>query len=32
MGPLRIEYGYILNAEPGESTGGRWDFNMGYAF
>jgi outer membrane protein insertion porin family len=32
MGPLRIEYGYILNAEPGENTGGRWDFAMGYAF
>jgi len=32
MGPLRIEYGHILNAEPGESSGGRWDFSMGHAF
>lgn len=32
MGPIRIEYGYILNSEPGESSGGSWEFTMGNAF
>ena len=32
MGPIRIEYGYILNPEEGEKTGGRWEFTMGEAF
>jgi outer membrane protein insertion porin family len=32
MGPIRIEYGYRLSSEAGESTGGRWEFSMGSAF
>ena len=32
MGPIRIENGYILNPEEGESTSGRWEFTMGGAF
>ncbi len=32
MGPMRLECGYILNPEPGEQTGGRWEFSMGGAF
>jgi outer membrane protein insertion porin family len=31
MGPLRLEYGYILDPEPGEGDG-RWDFTMGAEF
>jgi len=32
MGPIRIEYAYILNPRPGDSTGGGWEFTMGNAF
>lgn len=32
MGPIRLEYGYILNPKPGEPSGGRWEFTMGNAF
>lgn len=31
MGPLRIEYGRILDAREGEDTG-RWEFSVGQAF
>jgi outer membrane protein insertion porin family len=31
MGPLRLEYGYIINPEPDEGDG-RWDFTMGAEF
>ena len=32
MGPLRIEYGYKLDVQEGEDSGGRWEFSMGSAF
>jgi outer membrane protein insertion porin family len=32
MGPIRIEYGYKLDVEEGEESGGRWEFSMGSAF
>ena len=32
MGPLRIEYGYILNGHEYESGSGRWEFAMGTSF
>lgn len=32
MGPIRIENGYILDPQEGESSGGRWEFTMGHAF
>ncbi len=32
MGPMRIEYGYILDPVEGEGEGGRWEFTMGSAF
>ena len=32
MGPIRLENGYILDPEEGESTGGKWEFSMGSAF
>ena len=32
MGPMRIEYGYILNPKPGGESGGRWEFSVGGAF
>jgi outer membrane protein insertion porin family len=32
VGPIRLEYGYILDPEEGESEGGRWEFTMGQAF
>jgi len=32
MGPIRLEYGYILNPEPGAPSGGQWEFTMGNAF
>jgi len=32
MGPIRLEYGYILNPRPGEPSGGQWEFTMGNAF
>ncbi|SMC27811.1 Beta-barrel assembly machine subunit BamA [Desulfacinum hydrothermale DSM 13146] len=31
MGPLRIEWGYNLDPEPGESTS-KWQFSMGVSF
>ncbi|MBW2635250.1 MAG: BamA/TamA family outer membrane protein, partial [Deltaproteobacteria bacterium] len=31
MGPIRLEYGYILDPLPGE-TRGRWEFSMGTVF
>ncbi|MFH1076990.1 MAG: outer membrane protein assembly factor BamA [Pseudomonadota bacterium] len=31
MGPLRLEYGHILDPLPGEGTG-RWEFSMGTLF
>lgn len=32
MGPIRLEYAYPLDTKPGEESGGRWEFVMGYAF
>lgn len=32
IGPIRLENGYIIDPEPGEATGGRWEFTMGTAF
>lgn len=32
IGPIRIEYGYILDPIEGEAGGGRWEFTMGSAF
>ena len=32
IGPIRLEYGYILDPKEGESTGGRWEFAVGTAF
>jgi len=32
IGPIRIEYGYILDPLPGEDTDGRWEFAMGAPF
>ncbi|MFC1829999.1 outer membrane protein assembly factor BamA [Thermodesulfobacteriota bacterium] len=32
MGPIRVEYGYILDPKEGEPTNGRWEFTMGTAF
>ena len=29
VGPIRLEYGYILDPVPGEGKGGRWEFTMG---
>jgi outer membrane protein insertion porin family len=31
MGPIRIEYGHVLDPHKGESSG-RWEFTMGTAF
>jgi outer membrane protein insertion porin family len=31
MGPMRIEYGHVLDPKEGESKGG-WEFSMGTAF
>jgi outer membrane protein insertion porin family len=31
MGPLRLEYGYVLDPEPGESTS-NWEFSIGSLF
>jgi outer membrane protein assembly factor BamA len=31
MGPLRIEYGRALDADPGDPSG-RWEFTMGAMF
>jgi len=32
MGPIRIENGYILDPEEGESSSGKWEFTMGGSF
>jgi outer membrane protein insertion porin family len=32
MGPIRLEYGYILDPEEGRGQGGRWEFSMGGVF
>lgn len=32
MGPLRLEYGYILDPEEDAGDGGRFEFSMGAAF
>ena len=32
MGPMRIEYGYILDPKEGQESGGRWEFSVGGAF
>ncbi len=32
MGPLRLEYGYILDPEKDAGEGGRFEFSMGAAF
>jgi outer membrane protein insertion porin family len=32
LGPIRLEYGHILDPIPGRGEGGRWEFAMGSAF
>jgi outer membrane protein insertion porin family len=32
IGPIRLEYGYVLDPEPGQEQSGRWEFAMGAAF
>ena len=32
VGPIRLENGYILDPEDGESQKGRWEFTMGLGF
>ena len=32
LGPIRIEYGHILDPKPGFGEGGRWEFTMGSSF
>jgi outer membrane protein insertion porin family len=32
MGPMRIEYGYILDPKEGQESGGRWEFSVGGMF
>ena len=32
IGPMRIEYGYILDPVDGRGEGGQWEFAMGAAF
>jgi outer membrane protein insertion porin family len=32
MGPIRVEYGYILDDEQGQKGEGGWEFTMGSAF
>ncbi|MCP4693611.1 MAG: BamA/TamA family outer membrane protein, partial [Desulfobacterales bacterium] len=32
MGPIRIEYGHILDPIEGKGDGGKWEFAMGTAF
>ncbi len=32
MGPIRVEYGHILDPQEGDSGSGRWEFTMGAAF
>ncbi|MEA3436471.1 MAG: outer membrane protein assembly factor BamA, partial [Thermodesulfobacteriota bacterium] len=32
IGPIRLEYGYILDPIEGQGEGGQWEFTMGGAF
>jgi outer membrane protein insertion porin family len=32
IGPIRLEYGYILDPQPTDEQQGRWEFTMGSAF
>jgi outer membrane protein insertion porin family len=32
VGPIRLEYGYILDPIEGQGEGGQWEFTMGGAF
>jgi outer membrane protein insertion porin family len=32
MGPMRIEYGYILDPQKDEGKGGKWEFTIGTVF
>lgn len=32
VGPIRLEYGYILDPVEGQGEGGQWEFTMGGAF
>ena len=32
MGPIRLEYGWILDPKRNEDTGGRWEFSVGTLF
>ncbi len=32
MGPMRVEYGYILDPKPGEGEGGKVEFTVGTVF
>lgn len=32
IGPIRVEYGYIIDAKDNTETGGRWEFTFGAAF
>lgn len=32
MGPIRLEYGRMLDPDPDEDESGRWEFTMGQAF
>ena len=32
LGPIRLENGFIIDPQPGESQNGRWEFTMGQAF
>ena len=32
VGPIRLEYGYILDQQPGDPSTGRWEFAMGFSF
>ena len=32
IGPIRVEYGHILDPKPGDEAKGRWEFTMGSAF
>jgi outer membrane protein insertion porin family len=32
MGPVRLEYGFVLDAEDTDSASGNWEFSMASAF
>jgi outer membrane protein insertion porin family len=32
MGPIRLEYGFVLDPKPEDSSSGRFEFTMGTAF